>query len=162
MTATAEPRPAAAAAGRPDAGLVVSYQTREGRERLVLVGVDENGVWVVYDVPHHDRGVKRGLLVERLLGDQEKAREACGLAVEYAACQIAFAQGRREEHPNPSPLRRPIRVPLWLIRRHASTAQQAVAGERDLAAEAARFERVSKLAEQQRTHPSREPQAVVA
>ncbi len=160
MTATANPH--AAAAGQPDTGLVVSYQTRETRERLVLVGVDQNGVWVVYDVPHHDRRAKRGLLVERLLGDQEKARHARGLAVEYAACQTAFAQRHREEHPNPNPLARPIRVPLWLIRRHTSTAQQAVAGERDLAPEAAWFERVSQLAEQQRTHPRREPQAVAA
>jgi hypothetical protein len=144
------------------ADLVVPYQMRDGRERLVLVGINQNGVWLVYDVLRHNHRAKRGLLVDRLLGDQEKAKEARALAVEYAACQTAFAQGRREEYPNPNPLLRPIRVPLGLIERHTSTAQEAVAGERDLAAEAAWFERVMQLAEQQRTNQTREPQTVAA
>lgn len=156
MTATAAP-----GTGLQGTDLVVPYQMRDGRDRLVLVGINQNGVWLVYDVLRHDRRAKRGLLVDRLLGDQEKAKEARALAVEYAACQTSFAQGRREEHPNPNPLPRPIRVPLGLIERHTRTAQEAVAGERDLAAEAAWFERVMQLAEQQRNQ-TREPQTVAA
>jgi len=146
MTSNRRPAPAAP---HDTAGLVVPYQMRGGRQRLVLVGVNQTGVWLVYDVPHSDRGATRGLLVDRLLGDQEKASQARALAFEYAACQTAFAQRRREEHPNPNPLPRPTRVPLALIRSHTRAAQRAVAGEPDLAAEAAWFERVSQLADQQ-------------
>jgi hypothetical protein len=145
------------------ADLRVSYRMRDGRERIVLVGLDANGVWLVYDVLRHDRRARRGLLVERLLGDQEKVGEARALAVEYAACQTAFVQGRREEHPSRDPLPRAIRVPLWLIVRHIRLAARAVnAAERDLVAGAAWFERVTRLAEQQQ-HPKEDgPATTVA
>ena len=121
-------------AGQPQAsedGLVVSYKTRSGRRREALIAVDTNGVWVVYDIPAGNTTVKSGLLVDRLLGDQEKLDKAHALAVDYAACQTAFAQGRREEHPNPDPLPKPTRVPIRTIRRHAARAAGAPALERE-------------------------------
>lgn len=143
-------------------GLVVSYKAPSGRRRLVLVAVDENGVWLVYDVPASTK-VKSGVLVDRLLGDQEKVEEARALAVNYAACQTAFAQGRREEHPNPNPLPKPTRVPIQTIRQHAAWAAVTPAAERDLAAEAAWFEHVLTLANARSSAAvTPEPQTVAA
>ncbi len=145
-------------------GLLVTYRTRDGRPRLVLVGVNRSGVWLVYDVPQDDIQTRRGLLVDHLLGVQEKVEEARGLALEYATCQTAFAEGRREEHPNPNPLPRPIRVPMRLIRRHARAAAQAVADDRDLPAEGAWFRHVLDLADAQQRRAQRapKPQTVAA
>jgi len=150
MTAQAKPAPAAEETVQPQvsaSGLLVTYQTRDGRPRLVLVGVNRNGVWVVYDVAQDETHAKRGLLVDHLLGLQEKVDEARGLALEYATCQTAFAEGRREEHPNPNPLPSPVRVPMRLIRRHARAAAQAL---------------THADAQQRRTQPAPTPQTVAA
>ena len=144
-------------------GLIVSYKAPSGRRRLVLLAVDENGVWLVYDVPAGSTKAKTGVLVDRLLGDQEKVEEARALAVNYAACQTAFAQGHREEHPNPNPLPKPTRVPIQTIRQHAAWAAVTPAAERDLAAEAAWFEHVLTLANARSSATvTPEPQTVAA
>jgi hypothetical protein len=107
----------------------ITYQSRRGGTHHVLLGVDSNGVWVVYDIASGGEGARRGLLVDRLLGDQEKASEAHALAVDYAACQSAFAAGHRDELPNPNPLPRATRVPQAVIARHARAATRRSAAD---------------------------------
>jgi hypothetical protein len=106
------------------AELSVTYRGRS-RKRLVLIGVDSNGVWVVYDVAANNPSAS-GVLVDRLLGDQEKASHAHALAVEYAACQTAFHAGRRDEQPTPNPLPKATRVPRPRINEHTQAANRAL------------------------------------
>jgi hypothetical protein len=131
----------------------------------VLIGVDDNGVWVLYDVLQGARRARRGLLVERLLGVQEKASEARPLALDYAAAQTAFALGERDAHLNPNPLPKPVRVPMRLIHRHVrAAAVDLPAQPQDLEDDAAWFQRVARLSTHQNSTPTArgEPRTMAA
>jgi hypothetical protein len=98
--------------------LATHYTARDGHCREVILGVEETGVWLVYDIGRADTG----LLVGRLDGAHEKLHQALALQTDYTACQFAFARGERDEFTCPDPLPKPVGVSITQIRARAERA----------------------------------------
>ncbi len=77
--------------------LAIPYTTSWGEKRQAILGVDDTGVWFVYDTP----AARTGRIVARLGGADEELPEAMLLAADYVEQQIAYATGERLEDPSP-------------------------------------------------------------
>ncbi|MGA2163338.1 MAG: hypothetical protein ABSH36_02585 [Solirubrobacteraceae bacterium] len=129
--------PSSKSTSPPGSALGIPYTALDGAKRQALIALDATGVWFVYDTPFVTRGVKTGLVVDRLDGAGEGLPEAVALAVEYVADQCAYTRGERLE----SPLPRETEERLVKIRRDAKRAAQAAAGDAKTLAEPDWFQR---------------------
>jgi hypothetical protein len=84
--------------------LAIPYTTGSGERRQALIGVDEQGVYFVYDTP----ATTTGHVVARLDGADEKLPEAISLIADYVKNQIAYADGERVDDPLPKPEVQPL------------------------------------------------------
>jgi hypothetical protein len=123
---TRRPATGSPPATSPTGILARSYKRSDGTERRVLIAVDENDKWLVYDVPSPADSEAEGQLVEHLIGCDDHLGQALALAADYLQCQTAFHAAEREDMPCPDPLPKPQLAPLALIRRLAARARRVV------------------------------------
>lgn len=148
--------------GRP-VQLSVTYRQSDGEIRAVVIAVDVNNLWTVYDIPAEEVHAATGVVVEHLTGPGERLGAALGVLVPYVKDQVAFHNGQRERHSPESPLpREPQEAGLAAIRRDAKRALEAAEADRQRGSapeNAAWLERAIDLAEQQRAALGAETQA---
>jgi hypothetical protein len=125
VTRSQQPGATVARPGLP-AVLRWTYRRASGRRRSVVIALDSTGVWFVYDLPAARGASRKGLLVERLGGYDDKLWQAVALAKDYLASQEAYRDSRRENCTCPDPLPRPTRVDLQVIDEAASRARRVV------------------------------------
>jgi hypothetical protein len=109
--------------------LARSYKRSDGTKRRVLIAVDKDDKWLVYDVPSPAGSHADGQLVEHLIGCEDHLGQALALAEDYLQCQTAFHVGEREEQPCPDPLPKPQSAALAHIRRLYARARRVPHGE---------------------------------
>jgi hypothetical protein len=161
--------------GRP-VQLSVTYRQSDGEIRAVVIAVDVNNLWTVYDIPaeHGDASgenvdLPTGVVVEHLTGAGERLGAALGVLVTYVEAQVAFHNsevGERHDPESPFP-RRPQEAEVAQVRRDAERALRAAEADRQRGSDprnAAWLERVIDLAEQQRAalQNQAEPQRLAA
>jgi hypothetical protein len=109
--------------------LARSYKRSDGTKRRVLIAVDKDDKWLVYDVPSPAGSHADGQIVEHLIGCEDHLGQALALAEDYLQCQTAFHAGEREEQPCPDPLPKPQSAALAHIRRLYARARRVPRGE---------------------------------
>jgi hypothetical protein len=143
--------------------LSVTYRQSDGELRAVVIAVDVNNLWTVYDIPAEEVHAATGVVVEHLTGPGERLGAALGVLVPYVKDQVAFHNGQRERHSPESPLpREPQEAGLAAVRRDAKRALEAAEADRQRGSapeNAAWLERAIDLAEQQRAALGAETQA---
>jgi hypothetical protein len=120
---TRRPRASPPSATGPTGVLAHSYRRADGAKRRVLIAVDENDKWLVYDIPSPAAPDLGGELVEHLLGCEDHLGQALALAADYLECQTAFHAGERDDQPCPNPLPKPQLAHLAHVRRLAARAR---------------------------------------
>jgi hypothetical protein len=74
------------------------YRARDGTEHLITTGRTPEGRWRVLDT-----AADQVIVVETLIGHDDRQAQAHALAADYAAEQQAFQLGLRAHDPLPKP-----------------------------------------------------------